>query len=52
MRDKDLLIRPEKLMALKKQVELRLNRRKKIKDLLLPINKTNFISKLKNLFFQ
>ena len=50
MKDDELLIRPEKLQALKKHLQLRLGRRKKARELLLPQDKSNFVNKMKNIF--
>jgi hypothetical protein len=50
MKDDKLLIHPEKLQALRKHLELRIGRRKKARELLLPEEKSNFINKMKNVF--
>ncbi|EHP31324.1 hypothetical protein SMGD1_2802 [Sulfurimonas gotlandica GD1] len=50
MKDDEILIRPEKLQALKKHLQLRLGRRKKARELLLPQEKSNFVDKMKNVF--
>lgn len=41
---------PHKLKAIRKQLESRLERRKKARELLLPQEKSNFIDKIKNAF--
>lgn len=50
MKSDETLIRPEKLQALREHLELRLTRRKKVKELLLPQDKSNFVNKMKNVF--
>jgi len=50
MNNDELFFRPKKLQALKKQLQLRLGRRKKARELLLPEEKSNFINKMKNIF--
>ncbi|NOQ30118.1 MAG: hypothetical protein GQ570_03245 [Helicobacteraceae bacterium] len=46
--NENVLIHPEKLQAIRKQLEARLDRRKRSKDLLLPQEKNNFLDKMKN----
>jgi hypothetical protein len=50
MQNKELFFRPVKLQALKKHLQLRLGRRKKARELLLPEEKSNFVDKMKNVF--
>lgn len=50
MKDNEVFFRPVKLQSLKKQLQLRLGRRKKSRELLLPEEKTNILNKVKNIF--
>lgn len=50
MKNDEILILPEKLQSLKKQLQLRLERRIKVRELLLPQEKSNFVDKMKNVF--
>ncbi len=50
MPDNNPLMQPRKLQAIRKQLELRLERRKVAREILLPKNKNNFIDKIKNIF--
>jgi hypothetical protein len=48
--DKELLITPEKLIALRKHLQIRVEHRKKARDLILPNEKSSFVAKMKNIF--
>ncbi len=50
MINKEVFFRPVKLQSIRKQLQLRLGRRRKARQLLLPEEKTNFIKKVKNIF--
>ena len=49
-KNKEVFFRPVKLQSLRKQLQLRLGRRKKARELLLPQEKSNFVDKMKNVF--
>ncbi len=50
MLDKPAFFTPRKLQAIKKQLQTRLDRRQKARELLLPKEKTNFVDKVKSIF--
>lgn len=49
MKDEDILIRPLKLEALKKELELRIQRQQQVDAIFKPSKKNTLFSKLKSL---
>ena len=50
MLDKPVFFTPHKLQAIKNQLQTRLDRRKKARELLLPKEKNSLINKVKSIF--